>query len=148
MMSYFLEGGGEGVLTPHPTLTNFVPFQFMHLFYDLPPLSYYVLFWLTPPYPKIGHHLWTCSEKATVDLTVTTQDKSKVEISQNFVTFSEYMNFTKISFDTLADFYFRRLSIFLQRLEGTIITVNSLCILILHICCESCFFYDMVVLIC
>ena len=43
------------------------------------------------------------SEKATkfceisnVDLTVTTEDKSKVEILQNFVAFSEYMNFTKI----------------------------------------------------
>ena len=41
------------------------------------------------------------SEKATkfceiftVDLTGTTQDKSTVEISQNFVAFSEYMNFT------------------------------------------------------
>ena len=40
------------------------------------------------------------SEKATkfceisnVDLTVTTYDKSTVEISQNFVAFSEYMNF-------------------------------------------------------
>ena len=28
------------------------------------------------------------------DMTVTTQDKSKVDISQNFVAFSEYMNFT------------------------------------------------------
>ena len=41
------------------------------------------------------------SEKATkfceisnVDLTVTTWDKSMVEISQTFVAFSEYMNFT------------------------------------------------------
>ena len=41
------------------------------------------------------------SEKATkfckisiVDLTVTTQDKSVVEISQKFEAFSEYMNFT------------------------------------------------------
>ena len=41
------------------------------------------------------------SEKATkfcelsnVDLTVTTQDKSTVEISQKFMAFSEYMNFT------------------------------------------------------
>ena len=33
-------------------------------------------------------------EISTVDLTVTTQDKSKVEISQKFVAFSEYMNFT------------------------------------------------------
>ena len=31
---------------------------------------------------------------STVDLTVTTQDKSTVEISQKFVAFSEYMNFT------------------------------------------------------
>ena len=30
---------------------------------------------------------------STVDLTVTTQDKSTLEISQNFVAFSEYMNF-------------------------------------------------------
>ena len=33
-------------------------------------------------------------EISTVDLTVTTQDKSTVEISQKFVAFSEYMNFT------------------------------------------------------
>ena len=33
-------------------------------------------------------------EISTVDLTVTTEDKFKVEISQNFVAFSEYMNFT------------------------------------------------------
>ena len=33
-------------------------------------------------------------EISTVDLTVTTQDKSKVEILQKFVAFSEYMNFT------------------------------------------------------
>ena len=43
------------------------------------------------------------SEKATkfceiftLLLTGTTQDKSKVKISQNFVTFSEYMNFTNV----------------------------------------------------
>ena len=30
---------------------------------------------------------------STVDLTGTTKDKFTVEISQNFVTFSEYMNF-------------------------------------------------------
>jgi hypothetical protein len=30
---------------------------------------------------------------STVDLTVTTYDKSTVEILQNFVAFSEYMNF-------------------------------------------------------
>ena len=30
---------------------------------------------------------------STVDLTGTTQDKSTVKISQNFVAFSEYMNF-------------------------------------------------------
>ena len=34
-------------------------------------------------------------EISTLLLTGTTQDKSKVEISQNFVAFSEYMNFTK-----------------------------------------------------
>ena len=33
-------------------------------------------------------------EVFTLLLTGTTQDKSKVEISQNFVAFSEYMNFT------------------------------------------------------
>ena len=33
------------------------------------------------------------SEKTTVLLTICTVIKSKVEISQNFVTFSEYMNF-------------------------------------------------------
>ena len=44
-----------------------------------------------------------CSEKvtkfykiSTLLLTGTTQDKSKVEISHNFVAFSEYMNFIKI----------------------------------------------------
>ena len=34
-------------------------------------------------------------EISTVDLTVTTEDKFKVEISQNFVAFSEYMNFNR-----------------------------------------------------
>ena len=33
------------------------------------------------------------SEISTVDLTVTTLDKSKVEISQKIMAFSEYMNF-------------------------------------------------------
>ena len=32
-------------------------------------------------------------EITTIDMTVTVQDKSMVEISQNFVAFSEYMNF-------------------------------------------------------
>ena len=32
-------------------------------------------------------------EISTVDLTITTYDKSTVEISQKFVAFSEYMNF-------------------------------------------------------
>ena len=32
-------------------------------------------------------------EISTVDLTGNTQDKSMVEIQQNFVAFSEYMNF-------------------------------------------------------
>ena len=35
------------------------------------------------------------SEISTFDLTITTYDKSKVEISQNFVAFSEYMNFIR-----------------------------------------------------
>ena len=34
-------------------------------------------------------------EISTVNLTVTTLDKSTVEISQKFVAFSEYMNFIK-----------------------------------------------------
>ena len=34
-------------------------------------------------------------EISTIDLTGTTQDKSTVAILQNFVAFSEYMNFTK-----------------------------------------------------
>ena len=34
-------------------------------------------------------------EISTVDLTGTTSDKSTVEIAQNFVAFSEYMNFNK-----------------------------------------------------
>ena len=33
-------------------------------------------------------------EISTVDLTVTTEDKSTVENSQTFVAFSEYMNFS------------------------------------------------------
>ena len=32
-------------------------------------------------------------QMSTVDVTGTTEDKSTVEISQNFVAFSEYMNF-------------------------------------------------------
>ena len=34
-------------------------------------------------------------EISTVDLTSTTWDKSTMEISQKFVAFAEYMNFTK-----------------------------------------------------
>ena len=34
-------------------------------------------------------------EISTVDLTITTLDKSTVDISQNFVAFSEYMNFNR-----------------------------------------------------
>ena len=34
-------------------------------------------------------------EISTVDLTVTTQDKSTMEISQKFVAFSEYINFMR-----------------------------------------------------
>ena len=37
------------------------------------------------------------SEISTVDLTVTTLDKSKVEISQKIMAFSEYMNFTLVA---------------------------------------------------
>jgi hypothetical protein len=33
---------------------------------------------------------------STLDLTITTWDKSTVDISQNFVTFSEYMNFNQL----------------------------------------------------
>ena len=39
-------------------------------------------------------------EISTLLLTGTTQDKSKMEISQNFVVFSEYMNFIKIGHKT------------------------------------------------
>ena len=35
-------------------------------------------------------------EISTIDLTVTTLNKSTVEISQNFVAFSEYMNFNNM----------------------------------------------------
>ena len=38
---------------------------------------------------------------STIDLTVTTYDKSTVEISQKFVAFSEYMNFTRMYFIVL-----------------------------------------------
>ena len=45
---------------------------------------------------------------STVDLTGTTQDQSTVEISQNFVAFSEYMNFTSIQLqiDLIVHFLF------------------------------------------
>ena len=33
------------------------------------------------------------SKSSTIDLTVTTQDKSTVEIAQNFEAFSDYKNF-------------------------------------------------------
>ena len=39
-------------------------------------------------------------EISTVDLTVTTWDKSTVEISQNFVAFSEYMSFNFVTIDS------------------------------------------------
>ena len=37
-------------------------------------------------------------EISTIDLNFTTKDKSTVEILQNFVAFSEYMNFKDICF--------------------------------------------------
>ena len=37
-------------------------------------------------------------EISTVDLTITTWDKSMVEISQKLVAFSEYMNFKNATF--------------------------------------------------
>ena len=40
-------------------------------------------------------------EISTLDLTITTKDKSTVEISQNFVAFSEYMNFVSTSNSTI-----------------------------------------------
>ena len=54
-------------------------------------------------------------EISTVDLTVTTQDKSTVEIWQKFVAFSEYMNFTmhfisrntKIAYEKMKNLPFR-----------------------------------------
>ena len=42
-------------------------------------------------YSKKATKFW---EISTVDMTVTALDKSTVEISQKFVAFSEYMNFT------------------------------------------------------
>ena len=42
---------------------------------------------------------------STIDLTVTTWDKSTVEISQNFVDFSKYMNFNSNSYDFRKNFY-------------------------------------------
>ena len=39
-----------------------------------------------------------CSEISTVDLSYVVTVKSTVEISQNVVAFSEYMNFRKVSF--------------------------------------------------
>ena len=53
--------------------------------------------WLTPSLNKVqifweGHTILRIS---TVDLTVTTWDKSTVEISQKIVAFSEYKNFTQ-----------------------------------------------------
>ena len=39
------------------------------------------------------HIFWEGQKISSVDLAVTTLDKSTMEISQNFVAFSEYMNF-------------------------------------------------------
>ena len=52
-------------------------------------------------------------EISTIDLTVTTWDKSTVEISQKFVAFSEYMNFTSqkrflLNSDILYEFVARK----------------------------------------
>ena len=44
-------------------------------------------------------------ETFTLLLTGTTQDKSKVKISQNFVAFSEYMNFKNLANSNFARFY-------------------------------------------
>ena len=66
--------------------------------------------------PAVSKLKFIYSEKATkfceiftLLLTGTTQDKSKVQISQTFVAFSEYMNFKRIDFRPLAKFdYFAR----------------------------------------
>ena len=60
----------------------------------------------------------TICEISTVDLTVTTQDKSMVEILQNFVTFSEYMNFNQNApserISTHSDLAFAQQEVFFQ----------------------------------
>ena len=43
-------------------------------------------------------------EISTVDLTVTTWDKSMVEILQKIVAFSEYLNFKRSFFKTMSQF--------------------------------------------
>ena len=62
----------------------------------------YVIMTQQPSYFGIFGIKFIYSEKAkkfceisTVDLTITTQDKSTVEVLQNFVAFSKYMNFTR-----------------------------------------------------
>jgi hypothetical protein len=80
-----------------------------------------------------------CSEKAakfceifTLFLTGTTKDKGKVNISQNFVAFSEYMNFNKNEIGNLKK-YRQRFSFFSTcdereslRLNGNSCALNML----------------------
>ena len=67
-----------------------------------------------PKTPKI-HLKFIYSEKSTLLLTTVHTIKSKVEISQNFVAFSEYMNFKYLSNPTWTFRMFRILD-FLQHL--------------------------------
>ena len=51
-------------------------------------------------------------ETSTLDLTVLHMVKSKVEISQNFVAFSEYMNFIRHELKNVGHFYSKFTSAF------------------------------------
>ena len=57
-------------------------------------------------FPKV-HIFWEGHKISTVDLTGTTWDKSTLEISQNCVAFSEYMNFTYLVLRTILDNLYR-----------------------------------------
>ena len=63
-------------------------------------------------------------EISTVDLTITKEDKSEVEILQNFVAFSEYMNFITCLLYQYAHVSKKKRIMFVHRWRYVSITMN------------------------
>ena len=105
---------------PDPSSVSRVPFQIDEIFLDVLKFVY-------------SEKATKFCETSTLLLSVFTVDKSKEEISQNFVAFSEYMNFNKIKLLLKCSFLFQPSSphtstivdlCALRRSQTTLIFVN------------------------